>query len=126
MTGWVEEHSERLSRLFGGFARTDLEHGFLGHVEVVDHDVEVHLLRVGLTGQLGAWYSSTCWMRSAARSWRRLRPRAVLVDGDRPSGAFRRTREFTGVRSVEHDNGRLCDSHGPSLRRRTDTAKDPR
>ena len=45
MSGGVEEDAERRARLVLVLGRAEREHGRLGRVEVVDHDVEVHLLR---------------------------------------------------------------------------------
>src|SRR5699024_3835066 len=53
VAGRVEEDPERLSGLFGGLARTDLDHGRLGGIEVLDDHVEVHLLRVILARPTG-------------------------------------------------------------------------
>ena len=45
MAGRVEEHPEGRARLVLVLGRPQLEHRGLGVVEVVDHHVEVHLLR---------------------------------------------------------------------------------
>ena len=45
VAGGVEEDAERRARLVLVLGRTEREHLRLGRVEVVDHDVEVHLLR---------------------------------------------------------------------------------
>ena len=57
----VEEDAERLARLVVVLRRTEPDDGRLALVEVVDDDVEVHLLRVSWPGQSGAEYCSTCW-----------------------------------------------------------------
>jgi hypothetical protein len=45
MTGRVEEHAEGRARLVLVLGRAELKHGRLACVEVLDHHVEVHLLR---------------------------------------------------------------------------------
>ena len=51
--GRVEEDAERLARLVLVLRRAEREDGGLALVEVVDHDVEVHLLRMLLAGPDG-------------------------------------------------------------------------
>lgn len=41
----VEEHPKRGARLVLGQSRTQFEHCLFSSVEVVDHDIDVHLLR---------------------------------------------------------------------------------
>ena len=127
VTGRVEEHAKRLSRLFGGFARTDLEHGLLSNIEVVDDDVEVHLLRVGLTRLAGRVIVLD--LLNAQRGpgiGGDFRPGAVLLDRDLPIEELPvELCEFGGVRSIEYDHRLLCDSHDLSLRRSTDMTKGP-
>ena len=53
MAGRVEEDPERRAGLVLVLGRAELEHRRLGGVEVVDHDVEVHLLRHVLAGPPG-------------------------------------------------------------------------
>ena len=44
MTGGIEEDAERGARLVLGLRRPEFEHGLFSGIEVVDHDVDVHLL----------------------------------------------------------------------------------
>lgn len=48
MTRRVQEHPEGGARLMRVFDRAELEHGPFGLVEIVNGDVDVHLLRRGL------------------------------------------------------------------------------
>ena len=50
MTCRVEKDAERRARLVLGLGCSQLEHCVLGDVEIVDHDVDVHLL-----GHILAW-----------------------------------------------------------------------
>ncbi len=113
MAGRVEEDPERLSGLFGGLARTDLDHGRLGGLEVLDDHVEVHLLRMILTRPTGRMVVLD--LLDADRGpgiGGDLGPCAVFVDGDLPVEELSvELPEFGGVGSIEHDNGLLCDSH---------------
>ena len=115
VAGRVEEDPERLSGLFGGLARTDLDHGRLGGIEVLDDHVEVHLLRVILARPTGRVVVLD--LLDADRGpgiGGDLGPCAVFVDGDLPVEELSvELPEFGRVGSVEHDNGLLCDSHAP-------------
>ena len=112
MAGRVEEDPERRTRLVLVLGRTQLEDGCLACVEVVDHDVDVHLLGHVL-----------------ARPLRRrvvvdlLEAQAVAVVGsgvgpvvgdlDLPveQGAVELGKGL-GVGAVEDDRREACDSHG--------------
>ena len=119
MAGGIEEDAEVLSRLFGCLARADVDHGRLGGVEVVDDDIEVHLLRMVLPGPAGSVVVLDLLDADRRPGIRcDLRPGAVLVDVDRPVEELSvELRELSGVGRIEHDNGLLCDSHDGSLRR---------
>jgi hypothetical protein len=50
MAGRVEEDAKRCPRLMFGSRRAEFEHCLLRRIEIVDHDVDVHLL-----GHVLAW-----------------------------------------------------------------------
>lgn len=52
MTRWVEEHAKCGTWLVLRLGRPERQHRLLSSVEVVDHDVQVHLLRNVLAGPL--------------------------------------------------------------------------
>src|SRR5699024_11446943 len=113
VAGRVEEDPERLSGLFGGLARTDLDHGRLGGLEVLDDHVEVHLLRMILTRPTGRMVVLDLLDEDRGPGIRGdLGPCAVFVVGDLPVEELSvELPELGGVEGIEHDNGLLCDSH---------------
>lgn len=124
MSGRVEEDTEGLSRLVCRFSCTQFEHGRLGGIEAFDHDINVHLLRMSLSGPAGCVVIldllETDW-------WPGVRgdfcPGSVLVDPDIPTEELAvELREFTSIGSIENDHGLLCDSHASTLRRQRPSA----
>lgn len=61
MTGGVEEHTERGAGLVLGQRRAEFVHGLFSSIEIVDHDIDVHLLRNVLAGHCGGRNSATRW-----------------------------------------------------------------
>lgn len=113
MTGRVEKDPEELTRLLGRLPSTDFEDRRLGSVEVINDDVDVHLLRVGLTGPAGSVVILD--LLNADRRPRiggDLGPGPVIVDGDLPIEELSvEFRELARVGSIDHDNRLLCNSH---------------
>ena len=112
MTGWVEKDAERGARLVLGTGGTELEHGLLSSIEVVDHDVHVHLLghvlprplrRPELIHTLEADALVTCLVAN-------LTPPVVRTRLPIEQGAVELS-ETTGVVAVEDERGKSCDSH---------------
>ena len=112
MTGWVKEHPERRARLMLVPGRAKSEHGRFCGVQVVDRDIEMHLLRDVLSRPL---------RRSEADDL--LKPQRVAVLGtdepgvlvvllERPveQGAVERGHDLR-VGAVEDDDRETCDSH---------------
>lgn len=116
MTGGVEEHTERRTRLMLVLGRAQLMHRCLGDVEVVDHDIEVHLLRDALAGPL--------WRREAVDLLEAQRvavlgtdgPRVVVVLLDPPveQGAVELGQALR-VGAVKDDAWEACDSHDRTI-----------
>lgn len=52
MAGRVEEHRERRTGLMVMLDGAELKHSCLRDIEVIDHDIEMHLLRHCLAGPL--------------------------------------------------------------------------
>src|SRR3954447_14719455 len=110
--GRIEEHAEARARLVLVLRRAEFEHRGLRGVEVVDDDVDVHLLRHLLAGPA------------------RRRVVLDLLEPDRVAvvrldlGPVRRDLDLPvqelaveggegrRVRAVEDDRGKACDSHG--------------
>lgn len=116
----VEEDAEGVPRLIDGFPCTEFDHGSLGDVEVIDDDIDVHLLRVGLPRPAGCVVVLNLLEADRGPGFGcDLCPGAIVIDSDLPVEEFSvELREFTGVGSIDDDDGLLCDSHGRESTRR--------
>lgn len=114
MAGGIEEDAEGLARLEFGLPGAEFEDLRLGSVEVVYHDVDVHLLRMVLAGPArGTVVLDLLEADGRPGVGCDLCPRAVVVDADLPVEEVAvELGELTSIRSIENDHGLLCDSHG--------------
>ena len=61
MTGGIEEYAKRGARLVFCPSRAEFEHDLFSSIEVVDHDVHMHLLGDVLSRPIGGRNCSTRW-----------------------------------------------------------------
>jgi len=112
MTCGVEEDAERGARLVFGPARTEFEHCMFSGIEVVDHDVHVHLLgdvlarpmrRPELRHALEADALVTCRVADLAPTF--VRDRLPIEQGAVELG------EAARIVAVKDERGKACDCH---------------
>jgi mycofactocin system transcriptional regulator len=107
----VQEHPERCARLMLVLSRTEIEHRRLGGVEIVDDDVEVHLLGHFLSRPSGRGVGLHL-QEGNALTVLRADVSVVWGDLDLPvqHGAVE-GRERGRVGTVDNDAREACDSH---------------
>jgi hypothetical protein len=118
MAGGVEEDPERVAGLVLVLHGAQGDDSSFTLVEVIDVDVEVHLLGRALPGPL----RSPIPLDTLERDRRSLvgmldvGPAAVVVDVDRPveEGTVE-AGEFAGIRAVDRDDGEAGDGHVRTL-----------
>src|SRR3954447_9723483 len=111
VSGGVEEHAEGRPRLVLVLRRAELEHGGLCRVEVVDRDVDVHLLRYLLPGPArGGVLVHLLEPDGVAVVGADLSPVRGNLDLPLEEGAVE-PRERTGVGAVDDDAGKAGDGH---------------
>jgi hypothetical protein len=112
MPGGVEEHAERRPRLVFSAGRAELEHCLFSGIEIVDHDVDVHLLGDVLARPL-RWpelcdpleADALVACRVAHLTPTVVRARVPIEQGTVELG------EAARVVAVENERGRACDCH---------------
>src|SRR5262245_18664605 len=112
MAGGIEEHAKGRARLVFSLRSTEFEHGLFPGIEVVDHDVHVHLLgnilarphrRPELLDALEADALVTGGVAYLTPSV--VRARLPIEQGAVELG------EASGVVAVEDERGEACNSH---------------
>ena len=113
MTGGVEEHAERRPGLVLGQGCTEFEHCPFAGVKVVDHDIDVHLLRDVLAGPLRRTELCDALETDALVTRRVANLAPTLIRAHLPieQSAIERG-EATRVVAVEDEGGKACDCHG--------------
>ncbi len=116
MAGRVEEHSEGCPRLVAMLGGTQLEDGRLRSVEVVDLNIDVHLLghllsRPTRSGEPLHLLEADGVAMLGAYGPPAVTPRHLPVE----EGAVER-RQSLGVGAVEDESGIASDSHGTTVK----------
>ena len=124
MSSGVEEDPEGRARLMAVLGRAQLEDGRLGNIEVVDIDIDVHLLGRFLPRPLRSRIPVDLLEGDGV----------AIVGADGPpvgvallhlpvkEGAVELRQRF-GVGAVEDDNGVASDSHGLTVKPQADTVR---
>src|SRR4051794_29676300 len=120
----VEEAPERGARLLIGLGPAEGEDRLLTPVEVVDDDVEVHLLGRLLSGPLRRPVVGHLLERDAVAAVGRpdLHPFLLRLDVPVQEAGVER-RERVGVGAVDDEGGEPCDGHDRTLGPDTDRAE---
>ena len=124
MTGRVEEDSERGAGLELRPNGTELEHGPLPGVEIVDHDIEVHLLGDVLARPLRCPEVVDTLEADALITGRVADLAPAVVRLRRPiEQRSVELGEATGVVAVEDERGKACDGHAGNVRTVADSSR---
>ena len=112
MTGGVEEHPESRARLVLVLGRAKSEHGRFCGVQVVDRDIEMHLLRDVLARPLRRGEADDLLKPQRVAVLGTDEPGVLVVLLERPveQGAVERGHDLR-VGAVEDDDRETCDSH---------------